>query len=62
MKVMKTVGRYLTNATGSSLNKKIQPGELKTIFDAGLTFFPIYQTFGGEASYFNAEQGKKKMQ
>lgn len=54
-----TVGRYLTNADGEgSLNKKIQPGELSTIFDAGLTVFPIYQTYGNRASYFNLGQGR----
>lgn len=53
-----TVGRYLTNVEGTTLNKKIQPGELATIFNAGLTVFPIYQTYGGAASYFNAEQGE----
>ncbi|PAD65816.1 hypothetical protein CHH79_02230 [Bacillus siamensis] len=55
----KIVGRYLTNAPGSSLNKKIQPGELETILKSGLNVFPIYQTYGGEANYFNKEQGKK---
>jgi len=53
----KTVGRYLTNASATGLNKKIQPGELENIFAAGLTVFPIYQTYGGEASYFNRRQG-----
>lgn len=57
-----TVGRYLTNASESSLNKKIQPGELKNIFDSGLTVFPIYQTYGGSVGYFNREQGKKDAQ
>ncbi|XJZ27540.1 glycoside hydrolase domain-containing protein [Bacillota bacterium Lsc_1132] len=52
-----TVGRYLTNVEGSTLNKKIQPGELDNIFASGLTVFPIYQTYGGEASYFNYNQG-----
>lgn len=52
-----TVGRYLTNVENSSLNKKIQPGELETIFNAGLTVFPIYQTVGSYASYFNDTQG-----
>ncbi|MFL2133326.1 glycoside hydrolase domain-containing protein [Desemzia sp. FAM 24101] len=52
-----TVGRYLTNVEGTTLNKKIQPGELETIFNAGLTVFPIYQTYGGAASYFNEDQG-----
>lgn len=54
-----TVGRYLTNVEGSTLNKKIQPGELENIFASGLTVFPIYQTYGGDASYFNEEQGKR---
>ncbi|MCD7035363.1 DUF1906 domain-containing protein [Metabacillus sp. GX 13764] len=52
------VGRYLTNVVGSTLNKKIQPGELNAIFNAGLSVFPIYQTYGGEASYFSAKQGE----
>ena len=38
-----TVGRYLTNVKNSSLNKKIQKGELKTITDAGLSVFPIFR-------------------
>ncbi|GAA3798424.1 DUF1906 domain-containing protein [Sphaerisporangium flaviroseum] len=52
-----TVGRYLTNAPGSSLNKKIQPGELQTITSAGLSAFPIYQTSGHTRDYFSPEQG-----
>lgn len=53
----KTVGRYLTNVEGSSLNKKIQPGEINTILNSGLSIFPIFQTYGGAASYFNYAQG-----
>ncbi|HHW37103.1 MAG TPA: DUF1906 domain-containing protein [Bacillales bacterium] len=53
----KTVGRYLTNASPTGLNKKIQPGELDNIFATGLTVFPIYQTIGSSASYFNPNQG-----
>ncbi|WP_347835842.1 glycoside hydrolase domain-containing protein [Gracilibacillus sp. JCM 18860] len=52
-----TVGRYLVNVEGG-LNKKIQPGELATIFNAGLTVFPIFQTIGDSASYFTYNQGK----
>ncbi|SDZ11225.1 Peptidoglycan-binding (PGRP) domain of peptidoglycan hydrolases-containing protein [Evansella caseinilytica] len=52
------IGRYLTNYSAGTLNKKIQPGELQTIFNAGLKVFPIYQTTGNFASYFNASQGK----
>ncbi|ESU34091.1 hypothetical protein G3A_02915 [Bacillus sp. 17376] len=53
-----TVGRYLTNVPNSSLNKKIQPGELQNIFNAGLTVFPIYQTIGSYLGYFTIEQGR----
>ncbi|RSK43109.1 glycoside hydrolase domain-containing protein [Bacillus canaveralius] len=53
-----TVGRYLTNVPGG-LNKKIQPGELDNIFNAGLTVFPIFQTFGDDIKYFSRAQGKK---
>ncbi|RZU48694.1 putative peptidoglycan binding protein [Krasilnikovia cinnamomea] len=51
------VGRYLDNVPGSSLNKKIQPGELKLIFENGLKVFPIQQYYGGEVSYFNYNRG-----
>jgi peptidoglycan hydrolase-like protein with peptidoglycan-binding domain len=54
-----TVGRYLTNVPGTTLNKKIQKGELEIIFKAGLSVFPIYQTYGESASYFSEQQGKK---
>jgi peptidoglycan hydrolase-like protein with peptidoglycan-binding domain len=52
-----TVGRYLTNVSVTSLNKKIQPGELEVIRTAGMRVFPIYQTYGGSVDYFNATQG-----
>ncbi|MCW2877285.1 MAG: hypothetical protein JWQ95_1385 [Sphaerisporangium sp.] len=52
-----TVGRYLTNSPNSSLNKRIQPGELDTIAFAGLSVFPIYQTGGHTPDYFSPEQG-----
>ncbi|WP_327692578.1 glycoside hydrolase domain-containing protein [Streptomyces sp. NBC_00459] len=51
------IGRYLTNVAGTTLNKKIQAGELDTIAGAGLRVFPIYQTYGGSVSYFNHSQG-----
>ncbi|WP_053743186.1 glycoside hydrolase domain-containing protein [Streptomyces sp. NRRL WC-3618] len=37
------VGRYLYDPPGSTLDKEIKPGELETIFGAGLKVFPIYQ-------------------
>lgn len=51
------IGRYLTNAAGSQLNKKIQPGEIGRLLDGGLRVFPIYQTYGGAPSYFSSGQG-----
>lgn len=51
------VGRYLCNVAGTTLNKMIQPTELATIAAAGLSAFPIFQTWGGSASYFNPAQG-----
>ncbi|WP_081415226.1 glycoside hydrolase domain-containing protein [Ectobacillus panaciterrae] len=52
-----TVGRYLTNAPGGTLNKNIKPGEIETILKAGLSIFPIYQTDGRSKDYFNSTQG-----
>lgn len=51
------VGRYLTNASGSSLDKKIQPGELHIILSSGLNVFPIFETWGISADYFSDAQG-----
>ncbi|GAA1590227.1 DUF1906 domain-containing protein [Kribbella hippodromi] len=55
----RVVGRYLSNVPGSTLDKKIKPTELATIFAAGMRVFPIYQTYGGAASYFNEQQGAR---
>ncbi|MEV0924285.1 glycoside hydrolase domain-containing protein [Streptomyces spongiicola] len=56
---VKYVGRYLTNPSTTSLPEKaIQPGELQTIADNGLRCFPIYQTFGRDASDFSYPQGR----
>ncbi|MEU6314799.1 glycoside hydrolase domain-containing protein [Streptomyces sp. NPDC047014] len=51
------VGRYLSNVPNTSLDKRIKPGELGRMAAYGLSCFPIYQTWGGEASYFNTGQG-----
>ncbi|MDQ1216723.1 glycoside hydrolase domain-containing protein [Microbacterium arborescens] len=48
----RTVGRYLTVTS-----KRYLPGELKAIFDAGLSTFPIMQEAGTEIGYFNREIG-----
>lgn len=54
----KTVGRYLSNVKNSTLNKKIQPGEIDVILSSGLTIFPIYQLVGLDTSYFTYTQGR----
>lgn len=53
-----TVGRYLCHVANTDLNKMIQPGELDIVMGAGIRVFPIYQTYGGQASYFTYNQGK----
>ncbi|GGN53166.1 hypothetical protein GCM10011579_011020 [Streptomyces albiflavescens] len=56
---IKYVGRYLTNPSTTSLPEKaIQPGELQTIATSGLRCFPIYQTFGRDASGFTYPAGR----
>jgi peptidoglycan hydrolase-like protein with peptidoglycan-binding domain len=55
----RVAGRYLTNVPGTSLDKNIKPGELDTIFNAGMRVFPIYQTSGLDADYFNEQQGAR---
>ena len=50
------VGRYLTKVPGG-LDKDITREEAQIIFDAGLNFFPIYQTSGEDKDYFTEEQG-----
>jgi peptidoglycan hydrolase-like protein with peptidoglycan-binding domain len=52
------VGRYLDNAPGGR-NKKIQPGELKHIFDAGLRVFPIWQYGARELGDFSYAEGRE---
>ncbi|MFJ7246334.1 glycoside hydrolase domain-containing protein [Kitasatospora sp. NPDC098652] len=56
------VGRYLTNPLVPSPDhlpeKMIQEGELQTIVDAGLRCFPIYQTYGRNASNFTYMAGR----
>jgi peptidoglycan hydrolase-like protein with peptidoglycan-binding domain len=53
------VGRYLTRlSTSPGSEKVIQPGELQTIAANGLRCFPIYQTYGRNASGFNYAAGR----
>ena len=47
------VGRYLIGGDF----KEIRDGELKRVFDGGLSVFPIYQTTGTSESYFTRSQG-----
>jgi len=47
-----TVGRYLSVAA-----KRIAPGELDVIFDAGLKVFPIFQEWNNAPGYFTEAAG-----
>ncbi len=51
------VGRYLTGTYNGGISKAITRAEAEIIFDAGLRFFPIYQTSANYSSYFTPEQG-----
>ncbi len=51
------VGRYLTGTVGGSVSKALTEAEIQIIFNAGLRFFPIYQTRGTSVSYFTPHQG-----
>ncbi|TAI26576.1 DUF1906 domain-containing protein [Bacillus velezensis] len=58
----KIVGRYLTGnvRTSSGLTSKaLTSKELSTIFNVGLSVFPIYQDGGYESSYFVKDQGTR---
>ncbi|MCJ0700222.1 DUF1906 domain-containing protein [Frigoribacterium faeni] len=53
----KTIGRYLTNTPDNIPDKNIKAGELATIFAAGMTVFPIFQTGGATPSHFTSKRG-----
>ncbi|WP_461183675.1 glycoside hydrolase domain-containing protein [Virgibacillus kimchii] len=55
------IGRYLTNVPGG-LNKRLQPDELQTIFNAGLSVYPIFQESHANASNFSYNQGYEDYQ
>lgn len=50
-------GRYLSGTIVGGASKALTPGEIQIIFDAGLRFFPIYQSSARTESYFNYTQG-----
>lgn len=50
------VGRYLTGTAGG-ISKALSSNEIDIIFNAGLKFFPIYQSGGAINSYFTSEKG-----
>ncbi|WP_018544967.1 glycoside hydrolase domain-containing protein [Streptomyces sp. LaPpAH-108] len=55
---VKYIGRYLINATGGKpYEKEIQAGELQTIAENGLRCFPIWQTYGRDASGYSYPSG-----
>jgi len=53
-----TVGRYLTDTSGTTPSKAIQPGELCDILTNGMRVFPIFQTSGNAVTYFTKPQGQ----
>jgi len=52
------VGRYLTNVSGGTLNKKLTSDEINNLAAADMRVFPIYQTTGRNNTYFTKAQGK----
>lgn len=51
------VGRYLANSkVANPLDKKLRPGEVETIINAGLALFPIWQMSGTSADHFSGSQ------
>ncbi|HWT73914.1 MAG TPA: glycoside hydrolase domain-containing protein [Mobilitalea sp.] len=52
------IGRYLTNANSGIIDKKMTDDEIQLILNTGLSIFPIYQTYGGSASYYTIEQAE----
>lgn len=48
-------GRYLTGTIVGGASKALSRSEMNIIFDAGLRFFPIFQTAGNSESYFQEE-------
>lgn len=51
------IGRYLTGTYNGGISKALTKEEANIIFDAGLRFFPIFQTSARSASYFTEAQG-----
>ena len=50
------IGRYLTGTYGGGISKALTGSEANIILDAGLRFFPIYQTSSNSESYFTEER------
>lgn len=50
-------GRYLSGTIGGGISKALSNSEIQIIFDAGLRFFPIYQSSARSESYFTPNQG-----
>ena len=51
------IGRYLTGTYGGGISKALTVEEANIILDAGLRFFPIYQTSAYYEAYFTEAQG-----
>lgn len=53
----KAIGRYIYDPPGSTLDKELKPGEIATIFGAGLRVMPIYQDNARLLTDFTYSQG-----
>lgn len=53
----RAVGRYLDEHPEGTLDKEIKPGELQTIFEAGLRCFPIWQYNARQLEDFTYSSG-----
>lgn len=51
------IGRYLTGTYGGGISKALTVEEANIILNAGLRFFPIYQTSANSESYFTPSKG-----
>ncbi len=51
------VGRYLTGTYAGGISKALTREEIQNIFNAGLNFWPIYQTSARANTYFTPAQG-----
>ncbi|WP_431836131.1 glycoside hydrolase domain-containing protein [Cellulomonas sp. Y8] len=58
----RTVGRYLTNVAGGTLDKRLKNSELDILLQMGFTVFPIFQEVGNTVSAFSYAKGRAAAQ